>query len=563
MATLWPRTLPASIRDDRRRRAEVRVFEKLANILDDSYTVFYSSPWLGTDHLGNEKDGECDFMVAHPLLGYLAIEVKGGGISFDPIDRQWWTTDSNGFRFKIKDPVEQARSAKHELLKKLKNLPGWRDRWVHNSHGVIFPDAATVPADLGADKPRQLFCCSHEFAHGLRNWIDSRMRPSTTGAGSNKLGKDGIAAFERILAQPFNLGFRLVGAMEDAKEQLGVLEPSQFHVLEAIAEIRRVEAKGGAGTGKTILAIEEARRAAQSGRRTLLTCYSQPLANELRRRVGVQANLTVACLHTISMETVIEARIPVPSGSERTSRFFDVELPGLFLDALALRPDLRWEHVVIDEGQDLVESWWIAIDAAIADEGVLRIFSDTNQRVYPGIRVPSADLYVVPIRLTRNLRNTKAIHDAASMHYEGPEIVAEGPNGLPVNWIEADTEGAMISAAYKEVRRLIYQEEVATGDIAVLLPDPGWVEKFQVAASRSNLEFANCEDLETERTVVDTVQRFKGLERPAVVLVAGGADLVNPELAYVGLSRPRFYLSVIAHPIQVKWLKGGLATTSI
>jgi Nuclease-related domain len=147
MAKLWPRTLPASIRDDRRRRAEVRVFEKLANILDDSYTVFYSSPWLGTDHLGNEKDGECDFMVAHPLLGYLAIEVKGGGISFDSTIRQWWTTDSNGFRFKIKDPVEQARSAKHELLKKLKNLPGWRERWVHNSHGVIFPDAATVPAD--------------------------------------------------------------------------------------------------------------------------------------------------------------------------------------------------------------------------------------------------------------------------------------------------------------------------------------------------------------------------------------------------------------------------------
>jgi hypothetical protein len=561
MAKLWPRKLPASIRDDRRRRAEVRVFDKLANVLDDSYTVFYSSPWLGTDHLGNEKDGECDFMVAHPLLGYLAIEVKGGGINFDPIDRQWWTTDSNGFRFKIKDPIEQARSAKHELLKKLKNLPSWRDRWVHHSHGVIFPDAATVPTDLGADKPRQLFCCSHEFAHGLRNWIDSRMTPNTGGAGSDTLAKDGIAAFERILAHPFNLGFRLAGAMEDAKEQLGVLEPSQFHMLEAIAEIKRVEAKGGAGTGKTILAIEEARRAAQSGRRTLLTCYSQPLANELSRRTGVQSNLTVANLHSIFIETVTEANIAVPPPSERRGHFFDFDLPGLFLDALALRPDLRWQHLVIDEGQDLVESWWIAIDAAIADDGVLRIFSDINQRVYAGIRVPSADLYVVPIRLTRNLRNTKAIHEAASMHYDGPEIVAEGPHGLPVNWIETESEEAMISAAYKEVRRLIYQEEVATGDIAVLLPNPEWVEKFQVAASRSHLEFANGDDLETERTVVDTVQRFKGLERPAVVLVTGGTDLMNPELAYVGLSRPRYYLSVIAHPIEVKWLKSGYATT--
>jgi hypothetical protein len=148
------------------------------------------------------------------------------------------------------------------------------------------------------------------------------------------------------------------------------------------------------------------------------------------------------------------------------------------------------------------------------------------------------------------------------MHYEGPEIVAEGPNGLPVNWIEADSEGAIIAAAYKEARRLIYQEEVATGDIAVLLPDTAWVEKFQVAASRSHLEFANCEDLETERTVVDTIQRFKGLERPAIILVAGTGELVNPELAYVGLSRPRFYLSVVAHPKEAKWLRQGIGSNA-
>jgi Nuclease-related domain/AAA domain len=562
MAKLWPRTLPVSIKEDRRRRAEVRVYEKLANILDDSFTVFYSSPWLGTDHLGNEKDGECDFMIAHPDLGYLALEVKGGGISFDPRERQWWTTDANGFRFKIKDPVEQARSAKHQLLKKLKALPGRRDRWVHNSHGVIFPDAAAAPGDLGADKPPQLLCCSQEFAHGFRNWIDSRIQGNRARTGSNGLGKDGVAAFERILAQPFNLGFRISGAMEDAKEQLGVLEPSQFHVLEAIAEIKRIEAKGGAGTGKTIVAIEEARRAAKSGRRTLLTCHSQPLANELRRRTGVLPNLTVGSLHAICLETLKEAGIPAPPRAEWNHQFFDVSLPELFLDALALRPDLRWEHVVIDEGQDIFETWWIAIDAAIGDQGVLRVFSDTNQRVYSRRRVPAADLQIVPIRLTRNLRNTKAIHVAASMHYEGPEIIAEGPDGLPVKWIETDSEEAMIAAAYSEVRRLVYQEEVATGDIAVLLPDAAWVERFQVATSRSHLEFANCDDLETERIIVDTVRRFKGLERPAIVLVAGTGDLSNPELAYVGLSRPRFYLSVIAHPKETKWLREGSESTA-
>jgi len=560
MAKLWPRTLPASIRSDSRRSAEVRVFDKLSNVLDDTYTVFYSSPWLGEDQLGNEKDGECDFMVAHPTHGYLAIEVKGGGISFDPIDRQWWTTDSNGFRFKIKDPVEQARSAKHELLKKLKRSPGWRDRWVPNSHGVIFPGAASPPADLGADRPRRLFCCSHEFAHGLLGWIQSRMEAN--GAGADKLGKDGIAAFERILAQPFNLGFRLASAMDDAKEQLGILEPTQFHILEAIAEIGRVEAKGGAGTGKTILAMEEARRAAARGKRTLLTCYSQPLANELRRRLETLPNLTVSSLHEVCRQTVREAGVLLPDGTEKTPSFSDSVLPGLFIDSLSLRPDLKWQHVVIDEGQDLFYPWWIAIDAAVSDDGVLRVFSDSNQRIYDRRTFPSSDLLVVPIRLTRNLRNTKAIHAAASIHYEGPEITAEGPNGLPVNWIAADSNEGMVEAAYREVRRLVFQEEVATDEIAVLCPDPKWVERFQVASARSSLEFVNCDDLDTERVIVDTISRFKGLERPAIILVAGSGNLMNAERAYVGLSRPRFLLSVVAHHLEIEWLKDGFNFTS-
>lgn len=78
MAVLWPRKLPRSVLDDPRRRAEVRVYNRLAEVLNDTFHVFYSSPWLGTDRLGNEKDGECDFLVAHPDHGILAIEVKGG-----------------------------------------------------------------------------------------------------------------------------------------------------------------------------------------------------------------------------------------------------------------------------------------------------------------------------------------------------------------------------------------------------------------------------------------------------------------------------------------------------
>ncbi|MFT8671868.1 NERD domain-containing protein [Acetobacter orientalis] len=560
MAILWPHELPISIRQDRRRSAEIRVYDRLAAVLDDSFTVFYSSPWLGTDHLGNERDGECDFMIAHPRMGYLTLEVKGGGISFDPTERQWWSTDRDGFRFRIKDPVEQARSAKHALLAKLRATRHWQDRWIHNSHGVVFPDAAVPPRDLGADRPAHIFCCSRELAHGFREWIEARMREVAPKPTSRGLGRDGIAAFESILAQPFTLSFQIAGAMENDRNQFSVLEPTQFHILENIAEIPRVEIRGGAGTGKTIVAIEEARRAAAAGQRTLLTCFGRPLANELARNAGAMENLTIAGFHAVCLRAAEEAGLELPPAARRDQHFFDNVLPGLLVDAVTARPDLKWQNIIIDEGQDFQESWWIAIDAALQPSGSLRVFSDANQRVYARQAVPAADLQMVPIRLSRNLRNTKSIHAAAAVHYEGPEIIAEGPDGLAVNWIEGSTTDGLIKAAYKEVRRLVFQEEVATNEIAVLLPNVDWLGLFQVEASRSQLEFADCGDLSTDRIVVDTLRRFKGLERPATILVVGESDLARGELAYVGLSRPRFYLTVVARVADMGWLRQVIAS---
>jgi hypothetical protein len=57
--------------------------------------------------------------------------------------------------------------------------------------------------------------------------------------------------------------------------------------------------------------------------------------------------------------------------------------------------------------------------------------------------------------------------------------------------------------------------------------------------------------------VFDTVRRFKGLERPAVILVDGD-DLVDAELAYVGLSRPSVWLAVLGSGPVLARLRGEL-----
>ena len=552
---IWPRQLPDSVRKDRRRRAEVKVYDGLASKLPDEFHVFYSSPWLSIDRFGNEKDGECDFVVAHKRLGILAIEVKGGGIAFNPDKGQWTSTDGLGVVHNIKDPVGQARSAKHEILNKLRDSGRWTRKWVTLRHGVIFPDAATPSGNLGADRPMQIFCASRQFNRDLRGWINDRFHDSSEepkdGGG---LGGDGIAALEHLLAFPFTLSFRISAAISDDIRKLDLLEPQQFLVLDHIANIPRVRIEGAAGTGKTVLALEAAARSGKDGERTLLTCYNSALGKELSRRLGGTANVTVANFHSLCLSVANAAGLPVaPKKDDRS--YFEDYLPELLIEALSRNETHRFDHIIVDEGQDFLDNWWIALDEALVNGGSIRVFFDSNQRLYNSLSEFVNDLDLVPITLNRNLRNTKRIHQASMVHYSGRETTAQGPLGVELKWVEAGS--SMAKAAFDEVRRLVHQEELDPGDIAVLVPDHEVRDAFTVVTVRSELPFTNAESASSEAVVVDTVRRFKGLERPVIVLCVSGADMGLTELAYTGMTRARAMLSIVCQRKDRHWIENG------
>ncbi|MGH7490683.1 MAG: NERD domain-containing protein [bacterium] len=122
---VFPEALPSSVRADSKRRAEVTIYEALAAQLSDPWVVFYSVPWIGRERPASRRaDGEADFVVAHPDLGFIAIEVKGGGIK---VARDGWaSTDRAGSTHQIKDPFQQALRSKHVLQDKILRSRAWR-----------------------------------------------------------------------------------------------------------------------------------------------------------------------------------------------------------------------------------------------------------------------------------------------------------------------------------------------------------------------------------------------------------------------------------------------------
>ena len=554
---IWPRQLPDQVRKDRRRRAEVKVYDHIASELPDEFHVFYSSPWLAIDRFGNEKDGECDFVVAHERLGILAIEVKGGGIAFDPTSGQWTSTDELKVVHNIKDPVEQARSAKHNILKKLKDSGKWRRKWITLRHGVIFPDAATPSGNLGADRPARIFCASRQFRRDLAGWINKRFHDSDNEPGGGEgLGGDGVAALEHLFAFPFTLSFRISAAVSEDVRSLDLLEPQQFLVLDYISKIPRARIEGAAGTGKTVLAVEAALRSGRNGERTLLTCYNTPLAVELRRRLGDNINVTAVNFHGLCLSLAGAAGLPVAQKKDNNT-YFEEYLPELLIKAMCLDGTLRFDRIIVDEGQDFLENWWIALDAALVEGGAIRVFFDSNQRLYNCHSEFVDALDLVPIPLNRNLRNTQRIHQASMVHYSGPGTTAPGPLGIELNWVEVGTVSVLTKAAFNEVKRLVYREELDPAEIAVLVPDNDAREAFMIATARSGLPFTDAENLSSEAVVVDTVRRFKGLERAAIVLCMGGAETGLTELTYTGVTRARAALSIVCQQKDRHWIEYG------
>ena len=64
-----------------------------------------------------------------------------------------------------------------------------------------------------------------------------------------------------------------------------ILRKQQKPILQLTEWNDRVAVSGGAGTGKTLIAMEVARRMAERGRRVALLCYNQLIGNWMRKKI--------------------------------------------------------------------------------------------------------------------------------------------------------------------------------------------------------------------------------------------------------------------------------------
>jgi len=556
MALMFPTVVPEYVRRDPYREAEVQVYEQLRDQLPDSYRCYYSRPWLGLTPAGEEKEGEADFVVAHPDRGFLVIEVKGGRVRRQEGTEQWVSTNRLNITNNVKDPVKQASDSKHALLRKLRDEPGWGRHFVTARHGVILPDCSRPSRDLGPAMPLFLFAFGDDMS-ALRPWVEERLSrhdgQDTPGEG---LRADGMLALHRLLSGPIELRTDLKRTLSAEGREIDRLTRDQFEILTSLEDQRQMSVSGGAGTGKTLLALEKACRAGEAGERTLLVCFNHPLGEHLKRLSAGCAGVEAGSFHALCGAYGRRAgTLKAASGD----RLYDEALPAALVDAVSADPTLAFDTIVVDEGQDFRDGWLTALRLCLKDpeEGGFYVFFDDNQRVYSREGGWLADLPRSRFHLTRNLRNTKAIHECSKPWYASPRATRPGgPDGQPVVWREAPRSADLGSAVAAAISELTGRHKLSRGEIAVLTPLPVANHPLVKSGMLCGAPFTSADDNAADKLVFDSVRRYKGLDRPVVLLV--DADrLQDPELIYVALTRPSLLLYVFGDARTLQRLQEG------
>lgn len=562
MTTIIPELSERQL-EDLPSQAEAKVYRVLRDGLPQDYVVFFQVGWILRREEEQAKDGETDFLVCHPDHGYLCIEVKGGGVGFDATTGEWFSVDRRRQKHTINNPINQALRAKYSVRTKLNEHQRWQGLSLGNilrGHAVFFPDIDGANTLSRPDMPAALIGGAKNL-QDPKAWIDEVFAYWRNDVGGfTPIGRRGIDVVRDVFARSFIVAPLIGARLAEQEARRLVLTKDQMRVLDFLRSHRRVAVSGGAGTGKTVLALEKARRLASEGFRTLLTCYNRQLADHLSDLCADTKNLDVMSFHQLchrqvekadlgsSRDLVAEAKVTYPGKD-----LYDVQLPNALAYSLEVLPD-RYDAIVCDEGQDFREEFWVPIELLLSDydKSPLYVFYDDNQNLYS--RAGTFPIRDEPFNLTTNCRNTAPIHVAAYKHYKGIPVSPPEIEGDEVQFDESPGRDAQAAKINARIVDLIARQGVAPGDITVLIADAKHKVEYYTALRRLPLPKPATwleEGVRGNNTVlIDTIQRFKGLESPVVIL--WGLDTIDlarsKELLYVGMSRAKSLLVLVARP---------------
>jgi hypothetical protein len=496
---LWPCEMPRFTESE----AEKKVFKALQSFLPEGWYAWHSLK------LRTRKEGqftEADFVIADPERpALLILEVKGGKIEL--IDGYW---HQNGKPLQT-PPLDQAFKFLNKLVTRFKEEDLDRPRI---GAAVCFPDTyfSRQPThdDLsglvigGQDLPYLDKILPDVMEHAV---------PNPSPAAGRWL--ECLHAFWGETWKPaLNLGAK-IRLEEENRFQLDL---EQLQRLDEIEENDRVFLKGSAGSGKTLLAREAALRQAGQGKKVLFLCFTEALGKWLSDTI-THPNITSTAVRVFAAQLLRDKARENPGS-----------VPSEYWNAVSLRAAMDglppeeecWDCVIVDEGQDFSESDWMLAEECLRKPGRFWVFADEAQAFWDDRTTPASVQEFPKIKLSKPYRCPRHIQNLVDC-YAGRckpdfETLREGVQEKIIKVVPSSEE-RLTKQIGKEINRLL-SEGLKPHEIAVIsVRGRGAQENICHMSRIGDHWVVSATDKEADSHIIcDTFLRFKGLERPAVIV---------------------------------------------
>ena len=536
-----------------------------------------SKNWVGLHSLDLAPDNynrrtEIDFVVIIPETGIFCLEVKSQKDIY--FDGSLWQPNSLS-----QNPFKQALDGRFAFHRRLNTKLQMKYSHVPVMHLCVFThsdfhlsDNVSIKSWEFIDRKSLNNCKKQDdFCNLLKNIF---LRSVDNDCQVTRLNKPlSETEVEEIVDFCYPIRKRKPEIAEEVNQRQneleGKLQLQQKPMLKLCELNKKVLVKGGAGTGKSLIGIEIAKRKAESGLRVAYLCYNRLIGkwaeNELKK--SNLPNIVAGSIYSILLKI---ADITPPSSSN--TKWWSEIAPALIEDKLT-SPEIEciatFDYVVIDEAQDILarpELWELTlllIEGGLAHGNFLILGDFTNQSltenlIYLEQHVSEISSHATCWQLDENCRNYQSIGQVAITLSASPLDTWSGylrEGGALSDWNifpyknDIDQTDQVI-----ECIKSAKSEGFTEGDITIL--SFCTIERSIVKSLFGRGVLLEKADVLNSKNVrYSTINAFKGMENKVIIITdvvfSPQNQNLNRRIFYTGMTRATEKLYIICRESSV------------
>lgn len=534
MARMIPKVLYSNVSSP----GEIELFHKLESAPGtDDWVVLHS---LDIARHSTQVRGEADFVIVIPGKGVLVVEVKAHKrVKFENgIWHLGMDPPSD------KGPFKQVSGNMHSLMKGMRAFPSLRSVTIGKC--VVFTDVEFNQSspewhdwEVIDQKKLSLRPVSTLFAAVIDHWRELYRHDHAEPTAEQ------IKVIENHLRPNFEVFISPRAQRQKLDDEVKRYTEEQYGAIDSMSRNKRVLFEGPAGTGKTMLAIEAARRAQAQGRKILFLCFNRLLGSWLQSETESLEFVKTSTLHGYLREIAGVEAIP----NEADSSFWE-DLAAKAFEKLVEGNLEPFDELVIDEAQDILlrPGYLDILDLVVKDGlagGRWRIFGDfEKQAIYNHsdsisldevveTRLPGAFVYCLRNNCRNSPRVAALVHQLGGLSPGYSKILRpdDGNNPKQLYYKSQDEQVTKLETELTAIE----QSGFKRNEIVVLSPK----KSSDCAASKLSREWKErlnpFSTASSNQIRYTTIHSFKGLEAPCVI-VTDLEDITN-DLFYIAITR--------------------------